>query len=214
MKPSPTQRSSCLRCGTCCRKGGPALHVEDRDLVVQGVIHTRHLYTIRKGELARDPASGDLIRVEGDIIKIKGRGDSWACRFLDEDANACRIYAHRPLECRHLECWDTSRFKQIYGTGRLSRKDLLADVQGLWELIEDHERRCDYDRTHQRPKCPPGPGAAEINRVAAEITRYDAELRRLMVTQGGLEPEMLDFLLGRPVDTVLRLNSSVSSSGS
>jgi hypothetical protein len=26
-----------------------------------------------------------------------------------------------------------------------------------------------------------------------------------MVAQGGLEPEMLDFLLGRPVETVLRL---------
>jgi Fe-S-cluster containining protein len=72
------------------------LHIEDRDLVMQGVIHTRHLYTIRKGEFARDPVRGDLIRVESDIIKIKGSGASWACRFLDEGANACRIYAHRP----------------------------------------------------------------------------------------------------------------------
>jgi len=173
---------------------------------MQGVIHTRHLYTIRKGEFARDPVRGDLIRVEGDIIKIKGGGDSWACRFLDEGANACRIYAHRPLECRHLECWDTSRLRQIYGLGRLSRKDLLAGVQGLWELIEDHARRCDYDRIRRPPEGRAGPSAAEVDRGPAEIARYDAELRRLMVAQGGLEPEMLDFLLGRPVGTVLRLN--------
>jgi len=213
MKFDPAHQASCLRCGTCCRKGGPALHMEDRDLVMQGVIHTRHLYTIRKGEFARDPVQGDLIRVESDIIKIKGRGDSWACRFLDEGANACRIYEHRPLECRHLECWDTSRFRQIYGLGRLSRKDLLAGVEGLWELIEDHERRSDYDLFCRLPERRPGPGAAEVDRRAAEIARYDAELRRLMVTQGGLEPEMLDFLLGRPVETVLRISLSDSNSG-
>lgn len=187
--------------------------MEDRELVMQGLIHTRHLYTIRKGEFARDPVRGDLIRVEGDIIKIKGREASWACRFLDEGASACRIYAHRPLECRHLECWDTSRFRQIYSLGRLSRRDLLAGVQGLWELVEDHARRCDYDRIRRPPECRPGPGAAEVDRGAAEIARYDAELRRLMVSQGGLEAEMLDFLLGRPVETILRLDLRDSNSG-
>lgn len=206
MKPFPAHRSSCVRCGTCCREGGPALHVEDRELVEQGVIHTRHLYTIRKGEFARDPVRGELVRVDGDVIKIKGRdASSWVCRFLDEDANACRIYAQRPMECRHLECWNTARFEQIYRLGRLSRKDLLAGVEGLWELIEDHEQRCDYDRIRRRPEGRTGPGAVEVDRDSAEVTRYDAELRRLMVAQGGLEPEMLDFLLGRPVGTVLRL---------
>jgi len=213
MNPSPVHRSSCLRCGTCCRKGGPALHLEDRDLVLQGLIHTRHLYTIRKGEFAKDPVRGELIRVDGDIIKIKGREGSWVCRFLDEDANACRIYEHRPIECRQLECWDTARLEQVYRHGRLSRKDLLTDVQGLWELIEDHERRCDYDRIRRVPGGRPGTGAAEIDGGPAEITRYDAELRRLMVARGGLEPEMLDFLLGRPVETVLRLNLSDSYPG-
>jgi hypothetical protein len=172
--------------------------------VIQGVIHTRHLYTIRKGEFARDPVRGELIRVDGDIIKIKGLSASWTCRFLDEDANACRIYEDRPLECRQLECRDTARFEQVYRTGRLSRKDLLAGIQGLWELIEDHGRRCDYDRIGPLRECRPNSGAGQVQRDRAETARYDAELRRLMVTQGGLEPEMLDFLLGRPVAVVLR----------
>jgi hypothetical protein len=30
--------TACRRCGTCCRKGGPALHREDRHLVVDGLI--------------------------------------------------------------------------------------------------------------------------------------------------------------------------------
>jgi hypothetical protein len=45
---------------------------------------------------------------------------------------------------------------------------------------------------------------AELERQIADMVRYDAELRRLMVARGGLEAEMLDFLLGRPVELVLR----------
>jgi len=205
MNPSRTQPASCLRCGTCCRKGGPALHQEDREQVEQGVIHTRDLYTIRKGEQATDPVHGGLIRVDGDIIKVKGRGGTWACRFFDDRTGACRIYADRPLECRLLECWDTARLERSYRNGRLSRRDLLAGVKGLWELIEDHERRCDVDGIRRLLERRSARGRAGVERELAKMVRYDAELRRLMVAQGGLEAEMLEFLLGRPVEHVLRL---------
>jgi Fe-S-cluster containining protein len=194
---------SCSRCGTCCRKGGPALHVEDRGLVEEGFILTRDLYTIRQGELARDPVRNRLIRVESDIIKIKGRGPGWACIFFEEGSNGCRIYTDRPLECRQLECWNTSKIEQIYARDRLSRRDLLVTVEGLWELIEDHGRRCDYDRIRSllegRIEARPVRDCSQI----AEIARYDAEIRRLMIAQGGLEPDMLDFLLGRPLHQTL-----------
>jgi Fe-S-cluster containining protein len=214
MKPAASPHSTCSRCGTCCRKGGPALHREDRARVEQGAIHTRHLYTIRKGEWATDPVQGGRIRVDGDIIKIKGRGDSWACRFLDDRTGACHIYADRPLECRLLECRDTARLEQVYRCGRLSRRDLLADVKGLWELIEDHERRCSVDGI--RRLLEQRPGRAGVESELAGMVRYDAEIRRLMVAQGGLEAEMLDFLLGRPVEIVLRLieRGTTSSPGS
>lgn len=205
MKPAIAPHSSCSRCGTCCRKGGPALHQEDRERVEQGIIHTRHLYTIRKGEWATDPVQGGLIRVDGDIIKIKGRGDSWACRFFDDRTGACHIYADRPLECRLLECRDTARLEQAYRLARLSRRDLLAGIKGLWELIEDHERRCDYDEVRRLLERRSGRGRPGAERELAGMVRYDAEIRRLMVAQGGLEKEMLDFLLGRPVGYVLRL---------
>ena len=32
-----------------------------------------------------------------------------------------------------------------------------------------------------------------------EIIRYDTEIRKLVVSKGGLDPEMLDFILGRPL---------------
>jgi hypothetical protein len=83
----------------------------------------------------------------------------------------------------------------------LSRADLLAGVEGVWGLIRDHDRRCDCDRV--RGLLAPGPADAE--RELAEIVRYDDELRRLMVARGGLEADMLDFLLGRPMPVVVRL---------
>lgn len=195
----------CSRCGTCCRQGGPSLHDEDRALVEQGFVHTRHLYTIRKGERVRDPVRGALVRAEGDIIKIKGGGGSWACRFLDGESNRCRIYAHRPLECRALECWNTSRIEQVYDRSRLSRRELLSGLAGLWELIEDHEQRCGYDRLRYWLEGATGPDAEKNRRRLTEAVAYDGELRRLMVSRGRLEAGMLDFLLGRPVDQVLRL---------
>ena len=203
----------CLHCGTCCRNGGPSLHLEDRFLVEQGFLHTRHLYTIRRGEPARDLIRGELVRVESEIIKIKGCGGRWACRFLDEDANRCRIYARRPLECRELACWDTSRIEQMYDRGRLSRKDLLAGIEGLWELIEDHERRCSYDRILSRPEAATGPEAEKARAQLAEAEAYDAELRKRMVARGRIEPDMLDFLLGRPLEKILRtIHRAVSGS--
>ncbi len=205
----PAQR--CLQCGICCRKGGPSLHLEDRPLVEQGFIHTRHLYTIRRGELARDPIRGELVRVDSDIIKIKGDDDSWACRFLDGDSNRCRIYAHRPLECRALACWDTSRIEQMYDRDRLSRSELLAGIEGLWALIEDHERRCSYDRIQGWLEGITGPDAEKARAQLTEIKTYDAELRKLMVSRGCIEPDMLDFLLGRPVERVLRAHHRAES---
>lgn len=204
MKPiHATQR--CSKCGTCCRNGGPSLHLEDRSLVEQGFIHTRHLYTIRRGEPARDPIRGGLVCIDSDIIKIKGSGGSWTCCFFDEDSNRCRIYDRRPLECRELACWDTSRIEQVYDRRRLSRSDLLAGIQGLWELIADHEQRCSHEQIQIWLKAKTGPDAETARIRLAEISAYDAEIRRRMVSHGRLEAAMLDFLLGRPVEQALRI---------
>ena len=181
------------------------MHLQDRKLVEEGLIHTRCLYTIRKGELANDPVQGGLIRVESDIIKIKGRAPAWICCFFEEGSSSCRMYEHRPLECRQLECWNTSRLEQIYPRDRLSRRDLLAKIKELWELIADHEQRCDYDLIRSLLEGTDGPGTARGQREIEQIIRFDSELRKLIIGQGGLEPEMLDFLFGRPLMETLPL---------
>jgi Fe-S-cluster containining protein len=203
MLPAPNRiKTECDRCGTCCRKGGPSFHRQDRALIDQGTIPSKYLYTIRVGEPVHDNVKGEIIAAETDIIKIKGHAGSWKCIFLDEDRNLCRIYANRPLECRALTCWDTREIEKIYAAERLSRKDLLSTIEGLWDLIEDHQRRCSYDTLRKLLASKPTP---ETRRQLSEIMQYDDRLRRLIVAQGQMERELLDFVFGRPLTETLKL---------
>ena len=134
--------TSCLRCGTCCKKGGPALHHEDKQIIDSGDIGLSSLYTIRKGEFARDNVSGGLIRLTAEIIKIKNRPDDGACVYFNDPGVSCKIYDHRPLECRMLECWNTGPIEKIYAENRLARHVILEKNQWLIELVETHDREC------------------------------------------------------------------------
>ena len=200
---STVPRHHCMRCGTCCEKGGPSFHREDRLLIENGGIPSKYLYTIRRGEHAYDNVKGCLAPVVSDIIKIKGREGSWTCIFFDADSKACSIYDDRPLECRALKCWDTGQLEQIYDHNRLSRKDVLSQVKGLWELIEDHQARCDYADIKILIADIGGPHQERARKKLVEIIQYDAEIRKLVVENGGLKPEMLDFIFGRPLTETL-----------
>ena len=79
-----TDTRTCRRCGTCCRKGGPAFHLADRPLIEKGTIPLRHLFTIRQGERVKDPIRGVVRPVDTELIKIKGAQDTWTCTFFDE----------------------------------------------------------------------------------------------------------------------------------
>ena len=202
LKPGTTI-SECILCGTCCEKGGPCFHIEDRMLIEKGKIPSKYLYTIRKGELAHDNVKGCLAPVDSDIIKFKGKKDGWTCIFFDEVKKGCTIYDDRPLECRALKCWDTCELEQIYANTRLTRTDLVSEVKGLWELIKEHQACCDYKKIQPLIEDLAGSKHNQARRKLLEIIRYDAEIRKLVVARGGLDPEMLDFLFGRPLTKTL-----------
>ncbi|MCB2146828.1 MAG: YkgJ family cysteine cluster protein [Deltaproteobacteria bacterium] len=189
----------CQRCGTCCEKGGPSLHREDRPLVDDGRIPARCLFTLRRGELARDNVRGTLAPLTEEIIKIKGHSGRWTCRFYDQANRRCGIYDHRPLECRVLNCRDTRRIEGVYETTRLTRQDLLSGVRGLWELIEDHEQRCSYEALHALVGEGIHKGRLKLEKKILEILRFDAHVRQLTVEKGGMDNRMLEFLFGRPL---------------
>ena len=194
---------SCIRCGTCCEKGGPGFHLEDRMLIEKGRIPSKYLYTIRKGEYARDNVKGCLMPVDSDIIKIKGKDKRWSCIFFNEHSKECAIYNDRPLECRALKCWDTGELEKLYAKHRLTRADLISEVEGLWDLIEDHQERCDYGEINKLISDLDGPIKAQARKKLLEIIQYDIELRKLVLEKGGLDPDMLDFVFGRPLTETL-----------
>ena len=197
--------AECKRCGTCCRKGGPCFHVEDKMLIEKGLILIKYLYTIRQGEPAYDNIKKYLIPVSSDLIKIKGRNDSWECIFFDKKDNSCKIYDKRPVECRALKCWDTREIERIYSKNRLTRKDLVCKVEGLWDLIEEHQSRCSYDKIKYFVKELDGEKKNEAIKGIYDILSYDDSIRELVVKKGKMDPENLDFLFGRPIVSTITM---------
>lgn len=196
---------ACQRCGTCCKKGGPALHREDRTLVAEGLIPAGHLFTIRQGEPVRDDVRGTLASLAQEIVKIKGVNGRWTCAFFEEASRGCRIYDVRPLECRVLNCRDTRPIEAVYERTRLTRRDLLADVGGLWELIVDHERRCSYAQIARLLDDGFENGVAIHEAAIQEMIRFDDHIRQLTVEKAGMDLRMLDFLFGRPLTDTIKL---------
>lgn len=206
--------NGCQRCGTCCRKGGPALHTEDIALVKTGALPLESLFTIRAGEKVHDNVRDRVMPLKTEMVKIRGQDDSWSCRFYDAGTRGCRIYEQRPLECRALACWDTSELERIYQRDRIGRKDLIGNIRGLWDLVQAHESRCSYEKLSRlisRIKAAP---EKSLTDAVCECIAYDLHLRRLTVEKSGIGPGLLGFLFGRPLqETVKMYGLAVIQSG-
>ena len=202
--------TECMRCGICCKKGGPSFHLADKHLIDEGIILTKYLFTIRKGELAYDNVRHELLPLSSELIKIKGKNNSNICIFFNESEKKCEIYNNRPTECKALKCWDTREIEQIYSKNRLTRKDLLFDIEGLWELVEDHQARCSYEKIKKTLQLQDNSKNA-IQKEIRQIIRYDTEIRHLVVKKGGMDSKILDFLFGQPL--AVKLKSFTYSSG-
>ena len=94
----------------------------------------------------------------------------------------------------------------MYATRRLTRRHLLSEVKGLWELVEDHQEQCDYayiaelaDRIRQQRR------AEEAERELLELVSYDRHLRDVTLERGNFDPGMLEFLFGRPLHFTIGL---------
>lgn len=197
--------TECIRCGTCCKKGGPSFHLEDKVLIEKGIILSKYLYTIREDELCYDNVKESILPAASDIIKIKGQKDSMTCIFFNEKENECTIYDNRPLECRALKCWDTREIEKIYSKNRLTRKDLISTIEGLWDLIEDHQNQCSYETLKLFIDALNKDKKDEVLKGILDIIKLDAKIRELVVQKGGLDPDMTDFIFGRPITETIRI---------
>ena len=140
-----TIKTECDRCGTCCEKGGPTLHYEDRTLLQNNLLKPEQLITIRKGEPVFSLDAEDPTPAQSELVKIKGSGSKWTCMFLQENEAACTIYEHKPLECSLLKCWDTLDLEEVAGINLLSRYDIIATHDPVLPFIKIHEEKCSLE---------------------------------------------------------------------
>ena len=193
------ERTSCIQCGTCCRKGGPALHFEDKQLLDTGFIRPEHLITIRKGEPTFSPLSGKVEPAPCELIKINGRQGEWTCCFFDTEAMACSIYSHRPLECHLLECWNTEKLLPIIDKDTLTRVDIIRPDDIVLDLIAIHEKHCPSMQVEEL--------LAELSHdknpstlaKLTELVRKDLAVRGHASNHYNLPLEVEFFILGRPL---------------
>ena len=227
MSQRPDPPNHCRRCGTCCRKGGPALHHADLPLLRDTIILREALYTLRVGEPVHDQVKGQVVLLDAECVKVRSKEsavDSSAksepgCRFYLPDPSSvpqtapakasehpserptgrCAIHETKPLECAALKCWNTAELARAAATPRLSRLDILGSDNALAELIRDHETHCSVANLLSHLQAPT-PKSADLLRQA---TAYDAALRDLLQEKAGTPPDHLPFLLGRPLAEVI-----------
>lgn len=197
------QQTECKRCGICCQKGGPALHVPDLALVRGGQLPWGDLITIRRGELAHNPLSDEIEPVLQEIVKIRGTGREWCCCYYDPASKGCSIYGKRPMACGVLKCWQPEETLALVGRDLLSRLDILEEDDPLRSFVLEHERLCPCpDMGEVRNKLTDQAG--RDLRSLEKLVNTDLAFRNRVVQEFNLDLAQETFLFGRPIFQLLQ----------
>ncbi len=195
-------QKECLRCGECCRKGSPTLHLTDAELIKKGTLSYGNLYTIRKGECVYNNINDEVIPIDYELIKIREKGGNRTCIFLMDEGNECSIYEDRPLQCREQECWNPERLESAFQEEeKLTREHLAGDAPVLKEVLEQHEERCSYELLHDAIEKVRN-GQDSVHHILNAL-QYDTDIRPILHEKLGIPYDYLPLLLGRPlVETI------------
>lgn len=189
-------RDRCRRCGTCCLRGGPALHTEDRDLLTAKHLVLAQLITVRMGERVFWPGAANPEPTNLELVKLQGRGGDWRCLFYSSQTDGCSIYDHRPLECRLFKCWAPDDLNGIIGQGTLARTDLLHPDDPVREFILRQEVKCPANCIEELVPFARPDSAALLK--LQDLVMIDLTIRSQAMEQLGIAPELELFLFGRP----------------
>lgn len=196
----------CIRCGTCCRSSSPTLHLEDAALVLDGVIPSAFLYTIRRGEVVRDNVHGGLALLGTERIKVRERGVPpypTACVLYHHPDRACTIYENRPAQCAALECWNSKAFMEVYEHPRAERTHVIED-SNIMGFVEEHESLCGYPVVDRTVKSIGRDGKEAVGRLI-DILQEDHRFRVRAVESLGIPEDAVEFVLGRPLTRTLHM---------
>ncbi len=190
----------CRRCGECCRKGGPGLHLDDAPLVASGVLPPSALLTLRRGETVRDNVSGRVETLAAEMVRVRPGLDGQVCPFFHEPGE-CLIHDRRPTECRVLFCEAPETLAAMYRENRLTRQDLAGPGSLFGELADVHEARCpagEAIRLALAARTDP-----EMAARLAEMIRFDQAFRELAVSRAGLAADALELYFGRRLEVIV-----------
>jgi Fe-S-cluster containining protein len=186
----------CVGTGDCCRKGSPALFDEDLELLKNEEIPWGQLLTLRRGERARSPDTGEPFDLPVEHIKIREDPETGACIFYDEAGAQCSIYVHRPLQCRAQACWDPEPGLELLEEAKLSRERLFQEVPVLRDLIVEHESRWPFSALREAMEALERSSGEQVDPVL-RLLAEEASFRDLVVEKMKIPKEVLDFLFGR-----------------
>lgn len=201
----PSNTASCRRCGACCQKGGPALHVQDAPLFSgPQALDLAQVVTLRAGELAFDQVRGEVLPLKAELLKLRGAGETWTCVFYDPADNACGLYDRRPAECRALFCQDTSALAAMYDKDRLARRDLLPRGRGIVAVIAEHDALVPAGSVIALAQSLRAGGQEALD-AETELSRMalaDQAFRKSLHERAGIAPEYHEFFFGRPAEAL------------
>jgi len=201
---SYASRPYCVRCGECCRRGSPSLHLEDLGLWSQGLLSPRDLVTLRKGELVHLNIEGRVGPLSEELVKIKPHPETGHCRFYRDQDCSCSIYEHRPLQCRVQACWAPGSLEELWRTPKLARRDLVRDDEKMLELMQAHDGRCAPDKLDAACRQWHESGRQDAMDRILDQLRYDTALRALVVGRLAIAEEELEFFFGRSLLQLVR----------
>jgi Fe-S-cluster containining protein len=204
MKVSTFQKE-CRRCGTCCLKGGPALHPEDLPLLQDNFLHRKNLITIREGEPLLFLAGKNQQPAPTEIIKIKGSGTDWTCMFFARKSASCRIYNQRPLECSLLQCWDTTELENVAGKNLLTRYDIIDLHDPVRPFIKEQKIKCPLDMLgHLLHKVTRKKDHRSAMVQLANLVNADLAIRSQAYENLRFSLDLELFYFGRPLFVILK----------
>jgi Fe-S-cluster containining protein len=191
---------SCVRCGECCEKGSPTLLSTDLGLFNREVLTWNDVYTLRAGEKATN-REGQVTALQEERLKVREVPGSRQCWFYIAATQTCRIYEDRPGQCRRQNCWSEPPAPSA-PEELLQRRHLFIGVPEVWELIQQHQTRCDCAAVVSL-LADLGNGQEEAGDSLFEALHFDHYLRQLLIDDWGLTPAAIELLLGRPLTDLL-----------
>lgn len=197
-----TETVTCRQCGKCCEQGGPALHLQDVELLRSGQIPISSLITLRKGELAHNPVTDQVQGLSVELVKLIGTGSKWNCIYYDRDAG-CTIYNSRPHACQVLKCWDTAGILALVEKDTLDRIMILGKDHPMIPVIAEHERLCPCDDLGYLRKNYRKLSTSDKKNVEKKV-RQDLRFRARITKDFDLKLNEELFYFGRPLFQLLQ----------